>query len=252
MHGGGLLLCWSAVESNCQLGTTMPIYRQEESISSSCRSAAAVRGRARSRDRAYERAPPGRQPWRDRRSRRARRPWDAARRRARYIWGHPGGRVNSMSRKPSRGQQELLMVRSRERRLFLGGLCGAGLAAAFGLGGAVPRPLHAQAAPRGLSALPLRGGLALVEGAGGNVVVLETEEGLALVDSGAPASAAELTRFLAERYPRKSVEVLFNTHWHLEHTGGNDALGAAGATIVAHENTRLWMSTEFYVDWQDR
>lgn len=157
-----------------------------------------------------------------------------------------------MSLKPSRTQQELLTLRSRERRLFLGGLCGTGVAAAFGLGGAVPRPLHAQAAPRGLSALPLRGELALVEGAGGNVVVLETAEGLVLVDSGAPGSAADLMRFLAERYPRKAVEVLFNTHWHLEHTGGNDALGAAGAAIVAHENTRLWMSTEFYVDWQDR
>jgi glyoxylase-like metal-dependent hydrolase (beta-lactamase superfamily II) len=45
---------------------------------------------------------------------------------------------------------------------------------------------------------------------------------------------------------------LFNTHWHPEHTGGNEAIGRTGVAIVAHENTRLWMSTEYHVDWEDR
>ena len=48
------------------------------------------------------------------------------------------------------------------------------------------------------------------------------------------------------------MRVLFNTHWHLDHTGGNDAVAPSGTTIVAHENTRLWMSTKFYVEWEDR
>jgi glyoxylase-like metal-dependent hydrolase (beta-lactamase superfamily II) len=46
---------------------------------------------------------------------------------------------------------------------------------------------------------------------------------------------------------------LFNTHWHVDHTGGNEALvGGRLATIIAHENTRLWMSTEFDVEWEDK
>jgi cyclase len=46
------------------------------------------------------------------------------------------------------------------------------------------------------------------------------------------------------------VRVLFNTHWRPAHTGANELMGEAGARIIAHENTRLWMSTEYYVDWE--
>lgn len=154
-----------------------------------------------------------------------------------------------MSRKVSSSTQQPPAPGAPERRRFLRGLCGVGLLSALG---APPTRLLAQSGSGSLSAVSLRDGLVLIRGAGGNVVVLDTPDGLVLVDSGAPASAADLGRFLAERYPRSPVEVLFNTHWHLEHTGGNDEIGAMGATIVAHENTRLWMSTEFYVDWQDR
>jgi glyoxylase-like metal-dependent hydrolase (beta-lactamase superfamily II) len=95
--------------------------------------------------------------------------------------------------------------------------------------------------------------LSIVAGAGGNVVVHSGRGGLLLVDSGAAASATPLKAFLAERFGNAAVGVLFNTHWHLEHTGGNDALvGDRSIPIIAHENTRLWMSTKFYVDWEDR
>jgi glyoxylase-like metal-dependent hydrolase (beta-lactamase superfamily II) len=50
----------------------------------------------------------------------------------------------------------------------------------------------------------------------------------------------------------RPVGVLFNTHWHPEATGSNDTLGKAGVKIIAHENTRLWMTTEFHVQWQNR
>ncbi len=102
----------------------------------------------------------------------------------------------------------------------------------------------------------LRDGLQRIAGAGGNIVVLEGAEGIALVDSGAPPYARDVTDLLSERYAGRRVEALFNTHWHLEHTGGNEAVAAAllasGAPIIAHENTRLWMSTKFHVDWEDK
>jgi glyoxylase-like metal-dependent hydrolase (beta-lactamase superfamily II) len=44
--------------------------------------------------------------------------------------------------------------------------------------------------------------------------------------------------------------VLFNTHWHLEHTGANDLLGRDGVKIIAQENTRNWMGRDILVEWQ--
>lgn len=139
------------------------------------------------------------------------------------------------------------------RRRFLLSLAGAGVASS-GLGARMAR---AQApsgslASGSLAAIELRGGLALVTGAGANVVVMSRPEGLLMVDTGSPASASSLQRFVTGRFPAATVEALFNTHWHLEHTGGNEALAHDDTTIVAHENTRLWMSTKFYVEWEDR
>jgi glyoxylase-like metal-dependent hydrolase (beta-lactamase superfamily II) len=45
---------------------------------------------------------------------------------------------------------------------------------------------------------------------------------------------------------------LFNTHWHPENTGSNEALARAGAKIIAHENTKQWMGTDVFVEWQKR
>jgi glyoxylase-like metal-dependent hydrolase (beta-lactamase superfamily II) len=116
------------------------------------------------------------------------------------------------------------------------------------------RLAHAQSSrAAGLALTDLGGGLSVIAGAGGNVVVHSGSEGLLLVDSGAPTHATELAAFLAERFGSTPVGVLFNTHWHLDHTGGNDALvGGRSIPIVAHENTRLWMSTKFYSDWEER
>lgn len=122
-------------------------------------------------------------------------------------------------------------------------------AAALG-GAAGVRPVLAQ--PGALATVPLRGDLALITGAGGNVVLMRAPGGAAMVDSGAPDHAADLVRQVDDHVGGEPIGVLFNTHWHPAHTGANDAYGAAGARIVAHENTRLWMSTEYYVDWQDR
>ncbi|MBN1240314.1 MAG: MBL fold metallo-hydrolase [Gammaproteobacteria bacterium] len=136
-----------------------------------------------------------------------------------------------------------------DRRDFIGSAARAGLL--LGGWGLAARAV-AQAASGGVTATDLRGGLLQFTGAGGNVVGLRAGDGVVLVDSGAPDRAAELLKLADQRFGGAPVQLLFNTHWHLEHTGGNDAIGAAGAKIVAHENTRLWMSIDYYIDWQDR
>ena len=140
---------------------------------------------------------------------------------------------------------------NRTRRQFMGALGSAGLV--VGGFGATGRAAHAQThADLPLTITALRDGLIQVAGAGGNVVVLAGAEGLLLVDSGSPERATDLKQLLATHFANARIAVLFNTHWHLEHTGGNDVLVEPSSTVVAHENTRLWMSTKFYVDWQDQ
>ena len=116
----------------------------------------------------------------------------------------------------------------------------------------VPGYVRRAAAASGPTVAELRGGLLQIAGVGGNVLLFRGTDGVAMVDSGAPEHADTLAALVDERLGGASVDYLLNTHWHLEHTGGNDRFGAAGATIVAHENTRLWMSTEFYDEWHDR
>jgi cyclase len=50
----------------------------------------------------------------------------------------------------------------------------------------------------------------------------------------------------------RRVHTLFNTHWHLEQIGGNEALGGAGANIVAHEKTRLRLAVGYYLPTEGR
>ena len=91
----------------------------------------------------------------------------------------------------------------------------------------------------------------MIESDPANVLLLATPAGGVLVDSGAPEQGAALAKLVAEQLAGAPLAAIFNTHWHLDHTGGNDVFGKTGTKIVAHENTRLWMSTEYYVDWQD-
>jgi len=120
-----------------------------------------------------------------------------------------------------------------------------------GVGGLL-RFAHGQTTPTAPGAIRLTDRLTLITGAGGNVVLAADGDSVAAVDSGAAEHTPALLELLAERAGGRPVQTLFNTHWHLSHTGGNAALSGAGAEIVAHENTRLWMTTQFYVRWEDR
>jgi glyoxylase-like metal-dependent hydrolase (beta-lactamase superfamily II) len=70
-----------------------------------------------------------------------------------------------------------------------------------------------------------------------------------LVDGGLAAHSSRLVRAALEATRTRRVHVLFNTHWHPEQTGSNERLGKDGALIVAHENTRLWLSRPIETDW---
>ena len=115
-----------------------------------------------------------------------------------------------------------------------------------------PRLAGGQAAASVPTLNDLASDLVLVSGAGANVVALATGDGLLLVDGGTEAHAAALQGTLAQRWPGRPVSIVFNSNWRDEHTGANAALRGAGATVMAHENTKLWLGGDFFVDWEDR
>jgi glyoxylase-like metal-dependent hydrolase (beta-lactamase superfamily II) len=82
-------------------------------------------------------------------------------------------------------------------------------------------------------------GLALITGAGCNVVALGSPEGALLVDGGLAAHSAALLKAVAAATNTQRVHTLINTHWHPEQTGSNEAVGKTGGTIISHEVTRL-------------
>jgi glyoxylase-like metal-dependent hydrolase (beta-lactamase superfamily II) len=105
--------------------------------------------------------------------------------------------------------------------------------------------------PGMLEVTPLADSLFAISGAGANVVVLAGPDGLLLVDGGLAQHSGALLALLAERWPGKPVRTLFNTNWWWEHTGSNEALRRAGAEVIAHENTKLWLGNDFTIDWLD-
>jgi glyoxylase-like metal-dependent hydrolase (beta-lactamase superfamily II) len=96
------------------------------------------------------------------------------------------------------------------------------LAGAFAIASG-PRVLTAQQQPTVLDA----GGV--------NLIAFSAPEGTVLVDSGPHGIGVALG---------SKVQTLFNTHYHLDQTGNNEAFGAAGAKIIAQARTREWMSSD--------
>jgi cyclase len=123
-------------------------------------------------------------------------------------------------------------------------------------GALAPRLTLAKAADAAAGAkivhTALSDSLHLFQGAGGNVVAATSADGVLLVDSGLEEDSALLLAQVAAVSAGRKVELLLNTHWHWDHTGGNAALGKAGAKIIAHENTRLWLGTRVDSKWEHR
>ena len=92
-----------------------------------------------------------------------------------------------------------------------------------------------------IQALPLTENLTLLSGPGGNVVVLNGADGKLLGDTFVQPAWPHL-KIALDVIGKAPIKIAIDTHWHFDHSDNNAALHAAGATIVAHENTRKRMS----------
>jgi glyoxylase-like metal-dependent hydrolase (beta-lactamase superfamily II) len=112
------------------------------------------------------------------------------------------------------------------------------------------RRLLAQSAASDLRVIALADDMIVISGAGANICAVQNDESLLLVDGGAPEQGTAVLEALDAWSGGKPVEILFNTNWRPDHTGLNETLTARGTRILAHENTRLWMTIPFDVDWE--
>jgi cyclase len=100
-----------------------------------------------------------------------------------------------------------------------------------------------------ITTTPIGDAIFLLTGAGENVIARTRGEGVVLVDGGLAENAEALAQAVAALPHSGPVKTLFNTHWHPEQTGSNLKLGTAGATMIAHENTRLWLQQDITWPW---
>jgi glyoxylase-like metal-dependent hydrolase (beta-lactamase superfamily II) len=93
----------------------------------------------------------------------------------------------------------------------------------------------------------LRRNVSVLLGPGGNIAVLTGPDGKLVVDAEIVTARPNVSAALAS-INSDPIRQLINTHWHFDHTGGNEWLHEDGASILAHENTRRHLLTDTHVE----
>ena len=109
-----------------------------------------------------------------------------------------------------------------------------------------------QADEASIQVVPVRAGVFMLMGQGGNIGLSLGEDAPFIVDDQYAPMSEKIKAALAalpQAKEGRSSEVRFvvNTHWHGDHTGGNENFGASGAVIVAQENVRTQMSKDQFL-----
>ena len=114
-----------------------------------------------------------------------------------------------------------------------------------GLGGEAPaqQPMFGDTE---ITTQDLGQGVYMMLGAGGNLGVSVGQDGVFIIDDQFAPMTEKIIAAVGA-ITDQPVKYVFNTHWHGDHTGGNENFGKAGAIIVAHDNVRERMSKEQFV-----
>ncbi len=147
----------------------------------------------------------------------------------------------------------MMPVRTKDK---LGGNAVLTTRMALGAAAALVFSLPALAQETDFAAVQIRtqqlgNGLFMLLGEGGNIGLSTGPDGSVLVDTQyAPLNEKIVAAVRAAG--GGDVKYVINTHWHGDHTGGNEPLGLAGAVIIAHDNVLTRMSTEQFMAAFDR
>ncbi|MGZ5072374.1 MAG: MBL fold metallo-hydrolase [Usitatibacter sp.] len=88
----------------------------------------------------------------------------------------------------------------------------------------------------------------MMEGAGGNLGLSIGDDAVFVIDDQFAPLSERITAAIAALSP-KPVKFILNTHWHGDHTGGNENFAKGGAIIVAQENVRKRMGSEQFIEF---
>jgi glyoxylase-like metal-dependent hydrolase (beta-lactamase superfamily II) len=104
-----------------------------------------------------------------------------------------------------------------------------------------------EAAKAKITVHKLRRDVSVLEGSGGNIGVMVGPDGKVFVDAGITGTRLRILE-AANSLSRAPITHLINTHWHFDHTDGNEWLSQEGAAIIAHTNTHKHLLSVQRVD----
>jgi len=110
----------------------------------------------------------------------------------------------------------------------------------------LPAFADAPAAPPKMGAEKVRDNFWLLTGPGGNIAFISGPETAFLVDDQIQPMSGALKAEIA-KVTKLPIRFVVNTHWHGDHTGGNQAMAEGGAVVIAHDNVRKRVSSEQFV-----
>ena len=102
---------------------------------------------------------------------------------------------------------------------------------------------HAQQQKVSYSTFQLSDTVYMLVGRGGNVGISAGDDGLFIIDDQLAPITAQLLEAI-RKISNQPIRFVINTHFHFDHTGGNEAIGGAGTVIIAHDNIRKRMTSE--------
>ena len=94
-----------------------------------------------------------------------------------------------------------------------------------------------------IKVVEVKPGIHMLMGEGGNICVSSGVDGVFMIDDQFAPLTEKIKTAIAS-FTSGSIRFVINTHWHFDHTGGNENMGDAGAVIIAHENVRKRLSTD--------
>ncbi|MFK5970489.1 MAG: MBL fold metallo-hydrolase [Candidatus Marithrix sp.] len=98
-----------------------------------------------------------------------------------------------------------------------------------------------------IKTIELSNGIYMLMGMGGNIGVSIGEDGVFLIDDQF-APLTEKIKTAITKLSDKPIRFIINTHWHFDHTGGNENFGKEGSVIVAHDNVRERMTKDGFIE----